>query len=530
MRLSARLAALATASLLTAASAVALAGAADAAPAPTLTGTAPATAHGPGTVTFSYTLTLPVDEPAAQFSTRQPVALPALATDVTVDGTAVPAVDVTQPSSVDISFPVSAPLTPVTAGTHTITFTAEVGTGASALASSTAAVAILGEPTPVASAPVVVAVNQPDLSIAFDADDSDGQPGTITPVGTGQETFLAYDVKNLGYGTPDALLALTLPAGLALGEDGVFSGYGGDAQCAAQADAQHVLCDLGAVPHYAGNTDPEIDITVVGTAAAVGGTNAVLGLAVAPAAGQGIDTNPANNVVSTPVHFTGSARLSYTITPADKKVALGKTTNVTLTVHNAGPQPAGETVALGVVIGKNFTISHFSGKQEDGGIVVSSGSSSSDLHRAVTSASASSASAAPGDPEEDAPSDGVVWDVGTIPAGKSVSAVLTIKAVKLGTAKVGLIAFSDAGNPACPNFDCALTTASVQAVPVPVVVTTPPATTAPAPQSTQPVAVAVATSPQLANTGSASRPALGLAVLLLIVGGGLTVVGRRRRA
>ena len=527
MRLSARLAALATASLLTAASAVALAGAADAAPAPTLTGSAPATAHGPGTVTFSYTLTLPVDEPAAQFTTRQPVALPALATDVTVDGTAVPAAYVTQPSSVDISFPLSPPLTPVTAGTHTVTFTAEVGTGASADASSTASVAIPGEPTPVASAPVVVAVNQPDLSIAFDPEDSDGKPGTISPVGTGQETYLAYDVKNLGYGTPDTLLALTLPAGLALGEDGVFSGYGGDAQCAAQADAQHVLCDLGAIPHYTDNTDPEIDITVIGTAAAVGGTNAVLGLAVAPATGQGVDTNPANNVISTPLHYTGSARLSYTITPTDKKVALGKTTTVTLTVHNAGPQPAGETVALGVVIGKNFTISHFSGKQEDGGIVISSGSSSSDLHRAVAAASAS-ASAAPGDPEEDAPSDGVVWDVGTIPAGKSVSAVLTIKAVKLGTAKVGLIAFSDAGNPACPDFDCALTTASVQAVPVPVVVTTPPATTAPAPLSTQPVAVV--TSPQLANTGSASRPALGLAVLLLIVGGGLTVVGRRRRA
>ena len=103
----------------------------------------------------------------------------------------------------------------------------------------------------------------------------------------------------------------------------------------------------------------------------------------------------------------------------------------------------------------------------------------------------------------------LLWFAGDIPAGHSVSAILTIQARAVGRGQVGIAAFSAASDPNCPNFACDPVTVAVTAVPV----------AAPAPASTG--------GPVLAATGQDWSNSIGLGWALVLAGCLLVVIGRR---
>jgi hypothetical protein len=522
MRLSTRLGAFALSTVMAFGVTAALAAESDAVQLATLTGSAPSSAHGPGTITFTYTIDLPAAVDSAMFTTHQPAALPAIVSGVTLDGTAVPAGQVTRPNSLDIAVQTGANATDgLSAGAHTITFLATVGTGPTTAVSATATLNWLEGAVPQAltSAPVPVDVNEPDIAVTLSPDSGEDQIGSL---GTGREVTLALDVKNLGYGTPHTTLEVDLPTGTTIAPDGVVlaaSGY--ELACAPSlADPQKLLCDRGTLAHDTASMDAEVDVNFITTAAPPVGQLATITVTAAPKPGEGIDTDPSNNSVSAQFRFTGSAALSYTVTPAKSKVHLNEQTTITLTVHNAGPQPAGQTIALAILVGDNFQITGFTGNAQPPTEFESA-------HARSTSAKAiKSAAADLGIPDDGSligglvnSSDGTFWFIGDIPAGQSASAVLTIKAIKLGTTKIGLFAISDAADPACPSLDCNLTSTTVEAV----------ALAAPAQNhNTLPATTANGDGAELANTGPASLPVLVLGLVMLVVGAGLTLAIRPR--
>jgi hypothetical protein len=224
-------------------------------------------------------------------------------------------------------------------------------------------------------------------------------------------------------------------------------------------------------------------------------------VSAAPDAGEGTDTNPANNSVSAPMKFTGVARLSSTFTPAATRVQLGRQTTVTVTIHNAGPQPAEETVAfielvnnpLPAIGAGHFQATGFTGNTTPPPSLAGSGVTATVF-----------------------PTEQLVWFVGTIAPGTSISATLTINARTVGSSRVHLIAVSTAADPDCLFGKCERASASIQAIPVQL---RPAAAPRPA-----------AAAPALPATGPASPALLGLGVLFLITGATLTVAARRRQA
>jgi hypothetical protein len=498
MRLATRLACAATACLLMSAGAVTLAGSADAVAPLTVTGSVSAPTHGPGTATFSYQIVVPSAVDATVFTTHQDPTLPASASGVTLDNAPVPAGQIIAAGG-DITVQTGAtPADGLAAGTHVIAFTAPVGT-APAATSSTAMLSwtIGGVPDSASSAPVTLAVNQIDLRTILTPDEGEDQLGFL---GTGADLEFDVDVENIGYGSPDSQLELDLPVGLALGQDGVVRDEDGSPlTCAPDpANAQHLICDLGTLTHTTFADDPTLDIDLVATPAARVGATVAITATASPKAGEGTDINPANDSATAHIKFAGSAALTYTVTPAEKKVELGASTTVKLTVHNSGPQPTGETIAFSVLIGDNFTITGFTGN---------------------TTPPADLGGPAGGAALAAAPT-GVIWFAGNIAAGHSASAILTIKATKLGTTQVGLLGFSEASDPNCLDGDCDPTTASVQAIAVAAKPAAP----------TNPVAPDSGSQPDvLANTGAASGQELGVGALLLLSGSLLLMLGRRRR-
>ena len=168
-------------------------------------------------------------------------------------------------------------------------------------------------------------------------------------------------------------------------------------------------------------------------------------------------------------------------------MVLGGRTTVSLTIHNAGPQPAPSTLAFTVLVGSNFSIAGFTGRTGQHG-----------LPMAVGPGGAPTGSGAE-----------LLWFAGDIPAGGSASATLTVQARQLGTGRVGIAAFSGASDPNCPDFDCSPATVAIQAVTAPVV----------------PVSLG---GPVLSATGQASEATVGFSCGLLLIGCGLLILGRRR--
>jgi hypothetical protein len=489
--------------LLMLAGSLSLAGAASAAPAGvTLAGVAPATAHEPGTVRFTYTVDVAgADIDATVFTTHQDVELPVAVSTaaVTLDGVAVPAGQITQTVVGDIAVQVGAnPADGLTMGAHTLAFNATVGT-TTASTSSTASMAWTDASVPgtTTSPPVAVAVNQIDIATTLTPDFGEEQVGFL---GTGNDAYFAIDVSNIGYGAPDIQLVIDLDPGLALGPDGVSRDEDDSVlPCApALGNPQQLVCDVGPLAHLTAYADPTLEIDLIPTADAVVGHIAAVTATSSPQPGQGTDANAANDSVTAHLQFTGAAALTSTITPAQTNVHLGGSTTVKLTVHNAGPQPTGQTIAFSVVAGDNFTITAFSGNtkpppelggQQDQGLTT-----------------------------DDSGDQVVLWFAGDIAAGHSATATLTLKAVKLGSSRIDLFTSSEAGDPNCTEFNCDPTAVTMRVIAAVPAVVTPP-TTAPT----------TAAGLTLASTGSASGPQVGIAALLLLTGVLLLSIGARRR-
>jgi len=495
-----RLLAAAAAGVLTLAGLGLLAPAAEAASLPTVVGSAPSSTHGPGTITFSYTLTLPEALTATSFSTHQPALLPARLDAVTLDSASVPAADLSRPSSVDLVVDTH----DLTAGTHTVTFTADLPASEPGSPSSTATLtgSAGGGPVSATSAPVVVQVNQPDLSIALTPDSGEDQVGFL---GTGQNLDFAVDVANLGFGSPDSTLTLSLPPGMQLGPDGVARDADGSSLVCAPA-AGTVSCDLGPLAGAPADPTIVIDLTTAGQEP-IGST---VTLTATVSANTGTDTDPSNNSVSAELTYTGIARLHFGLQPSARSVAVGASTTVTLRVSNAGPQPAPATLGLAILIGDNFTISNFTGSP------LPTTMSRAQLAQAqLLSATGPAAGSAPPVAPAAGGGSGVLWFIGNLPAGSSASATLTLTAVKPGPARLAMLALSGAGDPGCTAADCPPAELTLTAV-------------RPSAPSSSPAAPAAGGGDALASTGASVRPA-ETGGLLLLLGAGLVVAGRRRR-
>jgi LPXTG-motif cell wall-anchored protein len=517
MRLAGRLTAtLAPAMLVFGVVAGTLASSAQALPAVQVVGSAaPAVVHGPGTVVFTYTITVPVAIDSTSFTTHQASALPASVTGATLDGAPVPAAQITQPSSVDISIQTgAAPTDGLAAGIHTITFTASVANGPAVSTSSSATLSWIqaSVPASLSAAPVAVAVNQPDIAVNNLVPDVNSPvpvaTGTTGFVGTGMFVQLNVDVMNLGFGTPHTTLTITLPTGLelAFAIRDVDAEGGPPLSCLQIGSAPPQFnCPLGSPPHFTDRDDPAIQFVVTTTANPPVGTVGTITVSAAADAGEGTDTNPANNSATTTLKFTGLAALSATITPTATKIQLGGQTTVTVTIHNAGPQPAEQTFAFIEALG--------SGDKS----AVDSGCCAFDI-TGFTGTTPPPGLAGNGELQPVFPTTGVTWLVGTIAPGSSVRAILTVRAREVGKGQLQLWSVdSTATDPRCPNDTCSAASASLRAVP------DQHRTTATA----RPVAAAPATLPA---TGQASPALLGLAVGLLITGAALTGAARRRRA
>ncbi len=508
-----RLARLSAATLLLLAAISAFSMAAEAAPPATIVGSAPAVAHGAGTVTFSYTIVLPSAVDSTVLTTHQPIQLPAQTGGVTLDGVAVPVGQVTRPSAVDIAIQTGPnPVDGLAAGSHTITFSTALGSGPAADTASSATLSwsVAASAGSVTSSVVSVKVNQPDLAVLLTPDTGEDQVGLL---GTGRELILEVDVQNLGYGTPASTLHIALPTGVAIGPGGVSRDANGAAlTCVADAVvAGQLNCPLGALTHQVAGADPTYNISLTTTAAQPIGQTVPITVSATPDAGQGTDTDPTNDSATARLQLTGAAKLSYTISPASSKVVLGATTTVKLTVHNAGPQPAPGTLALSFVVGTNFDIVGFTGKTPDLSGGAGSGASTTSHRASVTS---TGAGLGPADPTGTI----IVWLIGDLPAGQSATATLTLRAHKIGPAKIGLLAFSGAADPNCPDLDCAPASATLQIIAAPAVIK--PAAPTPSP---------AAAAPALAATGQNPAPTAGLASGLLLAGLGLLLLTRRRR-
>jgi hypothetical protein len=512
MRFLSRLAAtLAAAVLMLAVAAVMLAGRVQALSGVEMSGSAtPAAVHGPATVVFKYTITVPVAIESTSFTTHQAAALPASATGATLDGRPVPAAQITQPNAVDITIQIgAAPTDGLAAGVHTITFNASAGGGPAVETSSSATLSWVQASVPATlnSPAVAVAVNQPDIAVTHLAAANNLNPfGGPPPIGTGMEVQFDVDVANLGFGTPQTTLTISLPAGLVLdfAIRDVDADGGPPLSCTeiTKAPPQYA-CALGRLPHVTDIFDPGIQIFVTTTADPPVGTVATMTVSAAPDAGEGTDTNMANNSASTPVKFTGLAALQATVTPTATKIHVGSQTTVRLTIHNAGPQPAEQTNAFVEVLGSGnksaktaccaFDITGFTGHIDFPGN---------------------------GGPPQVFPTSDLTWFVGTLAPGATITAILTVEARAAGTSQIQLTPASTAGDPRCPNDICGTATAVIQAVPAsPAPTPSPPhtATTAPPPRVVP-----------LAATGLPSLPLLALSVLLLVTGTTLTLAARRR--
>jgi hypothetical protein len=348
------------------------------------------------------------------------------------------------------------------------------------------------------SVPAAPAVVQPDIAVSHLGPLGSSVPvvGATGFIGTGMQVLFGVAVMNLGSGTPHTSVTITLSNGLAF----VFAIRDVDAEggqplaCSQIGSAPtQIKCPLGGLPHFT-TGDPLIQIQLTTTAQPPVGTIGTVTVAAAPDSGQGTDSNPANNSASTSLTFSGIAALSGTLTPAATQIPVGAHTTVTVTIHNAGPQPAVHTVVNVDVVGNGDK----SGKTPCCPLQLigfSGAGGSNSFH-------------------------GGEWDPGTIAPGSSVTGIVTVRARIAGTGNVVLLSIeSVATNPNCPDENCTAVIAAIRAVPV-----------QPAPASTRPPppTAVISVPPPLATTGSSSRSMLALSVLFLIAGAMLTVAGRRR--
>jgi hypothetical protein len=480
---------------------------------------------GPGTVTFTYTLTVSGSPATAVvITTAQDPLLPADIASIRFDGVTVPADTVTA-AAPNFTLRAGGGASAGTGGTlsvgaHTLTFTGHSSSTAPAQASST--LAVTSDQGTVTSSPVLVALNQPDLALSLPADSGEDLPAAL---GTGDSIAFDAELRNLG--APSAgTLTITLPAGLALGSDGVYlyadesayeEGAGTPLPCTGGVGT--VTCSLDTVSTTGQGEPPILEVDLTATSAGKPGTSATFTVSVAPTTGTDLD--PSNNSVRATIEFTGVADLSFAITPDKETVQIGHKATLTLHVTNHGPQKAPMTIGISLLDGiDRFVVTDFDGATTPPGLTGLSrtaairtarqnlaAASPRGVHVDRLAAAAATGTATPSPY-------GVLWFVGDLAPGATATAHLTVLAKAKGTAHLLLFAGSGAADPGCVSDEdlCQPAEATLTAVKA----------------SASGSGTDDNGQAPIANTGS---PDAGLSVLglcLVLAGAATTVAGRRR--
>lgn len=517
----------------------------------TLTGSAPATATGPGTVDFRYSVATPDALTAVILQTAQDTLLPVQPGSVTLDGAPVPTVDI-QLAGQDLAIHIAA----LAAGTHVVAFSATVPTTAG-ITSSAATLTYLDVSAPgagpVTSAPVTVAINEPDLVVhttAFSGllgDNTD--PGTLR-LGTLGAGAIEALVTNNGTAATPATLELNLPPNTVF--EGAGSADGSDINCTTDpTNAQHVSCPLGTLGR-GGSAIVDIDLSTsdnppVGTAESATISAQVTGTVLT-------DAHLADNSTVTTIDYIGAAHLSHRVTTPTTKITVGKTGTLTVTVTNDGPQAAPNTVGMIMLQNDDFAIVNFDGPQLpasllDGassgsgpgtatvsGTAIAAGSAFArrdsalrQLHAATMHRFAASGSPAPTAAASASP--GVLWNIGSLAAGRSSTAHLTLKALKPGGMQIAVVALSDAGDPVCanaPTGQALVTAGCIQLVSLTAVAAPPPTQPGVSHPLSGPSVGTRSGGATLANTGSPATLPTVLGLAMVLIGAFALRLGRRR--
>jgi hypothetical protein len=453
-----------------------------------VTGSAPATAHGPGTVPFSYTIQVAADLDSAMITSHQDAFLPADAASLSFDGTPVPAAAITVAGG---NF--TADLGVVAAGQHIVTFNALVQATPSVVTSSTVDVSYLIGAAPPAvahSAAVTVDINEPDIAVVAV---SDIAPLPQFPFPTGVPTQIDVGVLNQGFGAPPTTLRITLPDGLDVASPICCGDTGDPIPC--PPSTTHVLtCALGPVRKIL------VTLDLVASPSAAAGTTAAITISATP--DEGVDQDPTHNDLTLPIKFTGIARLSTTLTPATGTTTVGHSRVITVTVHNAGPQPAEFTLA-GLFLEDT---AHFKFTAFDGPTTGAPTSEARTLARARLPQRSRTLAPSPRTSAAVAP-DQVIWTIGTLAPGQTATAHLTVLATSAGSTQLGAFATSTASSPVdCDPQACrTITLTAVNAIPT----ASPPPTTP---------ATAGSVNTELPATGAVPWPLIWVGIALLLTG------------
>lgn len=555
-----------------------------AAPAAAATGPLVAGSANPTAITathstrITYTITSDLAYTSAALGATPGALLQFVPGSAEVDGVSDPSV--TPGSTITI------PLSDGTAGsTHSVSYVATPLGTASANGAPAATLSFSDTAFPagttVAAAAVPLAINRPDLAVS---DLDGGGSSTLASVPAGGSDFVLLEISNAGAGAPPTTLILDVPAPLSLNETGVFE-LADDSQpqpvCSPLVGLPgQVGCPIGAV---SADGPLQLIVPIDVAASAVVGQSVTLGISVQPTDPLIVDANQANNALTQRVTVVGTPKLSVGVSLPAAKLALGKSSQLTLTVHNDGADVTAFGFASIGLENAHFAITAFDGKELDpndffgssgssdsgsgsiddlgiptgGGITVSplSQSQRTRLSTALASqANRPTALSAPGslgraiatakDPGNAAggsgggsdafdPSQERIWDLSGLKHGQTFTAHLTLQAKSLGADRLALVALSEPADPGCltglesaGDGDGNLDLTDLADLPSCITVTgfqAVKAQIAPAVATAKPLA-----EPALPATGSPTTVPALLAVLLLLMGALALRLGRRR--
>ena len=264
----------------------------------------------------------------------------------------------------------------------------------------------------------VLVLADPDLVVT--APDESG----VAPLGTGRTAGFGAVIANPGATSTTTTVHVTLPAGLRVDPQyGVLryndeTGNGIRLSCSGPARA--LSCAFGEVAHGA---HEQVIVPVQATSAAKIGSIGSFSVSAVPTGRA--DQDLSNNTVSARVRYTGIAVLHFALTPAARKVKVGSTDRIRLSVRNDGPQPAVLTLGLAVVQPQHFTITGYSTNRNVPG---------PDMFRIEIGSTLGGV---------------IAWNAGTIAAHRTVTAQVTVKAVSAGAAQILFYGDSEAANPSC---------------------------------------------------------------------------------
>ncbi|MCW2539338.1 MAG: hypothetical protein JWN95_1063 [Frankiales bacterium] len=496
---------------------------ADAATGPAITGTATPTTTAPGgVVTMGYSITTDSAYTAASVIAVPSTSLTFVPGSVTVDAVPQPAIT---PAAGALTIPT--PDEPV-AATHLVTFQVTTATTAATAVVSAAAFRYTDAThltgNTINAAPVVV--DPPNLSLAV------GPTGAPTELklGRGDVGALGVILENHG-GAAAGALAVVLPASLAMFENDIQVN-GDDVVCAASlATPGQLSCPLGVL---GAATRLELVIPFTTTRSAVVGDSGALTFAVAPTNPAITDAVPGDNAVTIPFAIVASPHTVATISTSKLKVTVGQKQILTLTVRNDGPGVVDAGVGLVALENDDFNITAFDGKEiSDAGILATSPAIAQlthldpAKHSAIAHNLADKAITQATDPSDDGSDPGHLraWDLGSLAAGQSIVAHLTVQAVTAGAMQLAVVPLTSPGDPSCDLTGDALPACvalvSLRAV-APVAAPVVPAAVH---HSATPTATATAS---LAATGSRSTLPTLLGLAMLLAGAAAIRLGRRR--